>query len=119
MNSAANTPRPWIGLLSRYVLTSSMFRHRGEFSACHRSAPAALGRRVDLCGRLAFGLQALVEISADRSEQSFHLAVKEMIGALHNFLLDHDALLGLELVDQRGDVLMRHDRILVAVDDEA
>src|SRR5262249_38278570 len=69
--------------------------------------------------RLAFSLQPLVEIGADRSKQRFHLAVKEMIGALHNLLLDHDPLLGLELVDKRRDVLVRHNRIFVAMNDQA
>ena len=41
-----------------------------------------------------------------------------MVGALHDLLLDHDALLRLELVDQRGDVLGRHHRVLVAMDDQ-
>src|SRR5262249_36398172 len=72
-----------------------------------------------LRSRLAFSLQPLVEIGADRSKQRFHLAVKEMIGALHNLLFDYDAFLGLELVDQRCDVLVRHHGIFVAMDDQA
>ena len=42
-----------------------------------------------------------------------------MVGAGDDLLVDHDALLGLELVDQTGDVLVRDHRVLVAVDDEA
>ena len=39
-----------------------------------------------------------------------------MVGALHNLLLDHDTFLGLELVDKRGDILVRHHGILVAME---
>ena len=42
-----------------------------------------------------------------------------MVGARDHLLLDDDALLGLELVDQAGDVLVRHHCILVAVNDHA
>src|SRR6478752_7625939 len=76
------------------------------------------GRQILRC-RFAFGLEPLVEVGTDRSKQRFHLAVKEMVGALHNLLLDHDALLGLELVDKRGDVLVRYHGILVAMNDQA
>src|SRR5262245_64232771 len=67
--------------------------------------------------RLAFCFQPLVEIGADRSKQRFDLAVKEMIGALHNLLLDHDALLGLQLVEQRRYVFVWEHSVLVAVND--
>src|SRR4249920_1645245 len=72
-----------------------------------------------LRSRLALRLQPLVEIGADRSKQRFDLAVKEMIGALHNLLLDHYSLLGLELVDQRRHVFVRDDGVLVPMNDEA
>ena len=71
-----------------------------------------------LRSRLALRLQPLVEIGADRCKQRFDLAVKEMIGALHNLLLDHNALLGLELVDQRRHVFVRDDGVLVPMNDE-
>src|SRR5262249_43469173 len=71
-----------------------------------------------LRSRLAFRLQPLVEIGADRSKQRFDLAVKEMIGALHNLLLDHNALLGLQLVDQRRHIVVRNDGVLVPMNDE-
>src|SRR5712691_5680241 len=69
--------------------------------------------------RLALGLEPLVEIGADRLHQRIDLAVEEVVGARDHLLLDHDALLGLELVDQPGDVLVRHHRVLVAVHDHA
>src|SRR5262249_36460168 len=69
--------------------------------------------------RLALGLETLVEIDADRLHQRVDLAVEEMVGARDHLLLDHDALLGLELVDQAADVLVRYDGILVAVNDHA
>src|SRR5712691_10815317 len=69
--------------------------------------------------RLALGLETLVEIAADRLHQRLDLAVEEMIGARDHLLLDHDALLGLELVDKPGDALVRHHRVLVAVHDHA
>src|SRR4029079_15915450 len=72
-----------------------------------------------LRSRLALRLQPLVEIGADRSKQPFDLSVKEMIGALHNLLLDHYSLLGLELVDQRRHVFVRDDRVLVPMNDKA
>ena len=41
-----------------------------------------------------------------------------MVGARHDLLVDDDAFLGLELLDQAGDVLVGHHRVLVAVDDQ-
>src|SRR5437879_70242 len=69
--------------------------------------------------RLAIDLQALVEIGADGGHQRLDLGVEEMIGAGHDLLVDNDALLGLELVDQAADVLVRHHRVLVAMNDQA
>src|SRR4029078_3706258 len=63
-------------------------------------------------------LEPLVEIDADRLHQRLDLAVEEVIGAGDHLLLYDDALLGLELVDEAGDVLVRHDRVLVAVNDQ-
>ena len=51
--------------------------------------------------RLALDVEAPVEIVVDRLHQRLDLAVEEVVGARHHLLLDHDALLGLELVDQR------------------
>src|SRR5262245_34454311 len=67
--------------------------------------------------RLTLDLEPFVEIGADRLHQRLDLAVEEMVGARDHLLLDHDALLGLELVDQTVDVLVRHHGVLVAVDD--
>src|SRR5262245_66252795 len=67
--------------------------------------------------RLAVRLEALVEIAVDRLHQRIDLAVEKVIGARDHLLLDHDALLRLELLDEAADVLVRHHRILVAMDD--
>src|SRR5215813_4107607 len=69
--------------------------------------------------RLAVRLEALVEIAANRLHQRIDLAVEKMIGARDHLLLDHDALLRLKLLDEAADVLVRHHRILVAVNDHA
>src|ERR1700722_4709319 len=86
---------------------------RRNAGALPRAAAARLGPG------LGAGRKALVEIGADRDHQRLDLAVEEMVGALHDLLLDHDALLGLELLDEAGHVLLRHHRILVAMDDQA
>src|SRR5262249_39895068 len=83
------------------------------------AARAGVTRGGSRRARLALGLQALVEINTDRLHQRIDLAVEEMIGARDHLLLDHDALLGLELFDEAADVLVRHHRILVAVNDHA
>src|SRR5437763_3403120 len=85
------------------------------------AGPAALSRPppARFGARLGAGRQPLVEIGADRGHQRLELAVEEVVGALHDLLLDHDALLGLELLDQAADVLRRDHRVLVAVDDQA
>src|SRR5262249_56527136 len=69
--------------------------------------------------RLAVRLEALVEIAVDRLHQRIDLAVEKVIGARDHLLLDHDALLRLELLDEAADVLVRHHRILVAMNDHA
>src|ERR1051326_3204657 len=68
---------------------------------------------------LAVALEALVEIQAHGLHQGLDLAVEEMVRARNDFLIDDDALLGLELLDEAGHVLGRDDGILVAMDDEA
>src|ERR1043166_6110765 len=68
-------------------------------------------------GAGAVELEALVEIAGDRLHQHVDLAVEEMVRAGNDFLIDHDSLLGLELLDQRGHVLGRDHRVLVAVHD--
>src|SRR5258706_1669148 len=69
--------------------------------------------------RLAVRPEALVEIAADRLHQRIDLAIEKMIGARDHLLLDHDAFLRLELLDQAADVLVRHHGILVAMNDHA
>src|SRR5215204_7823816 len=76
------------------------------------------------CARLASAAAhgralALVEIGADRLHQWLEPAVEEMVGARDDLLVDDDPFLGLQLLDQRGHVLGRHHRILVAVHDQS
>src|SRR4029078_6812676 len=87
--------------------------------ARHEPSVATWASAELLRSRLALCLLPLVEIGADRSTKRFDLAVKEMIGAFHNLLLDHYSLLGLELVDQRRHVFVRADRVLVPMHDKA
>src|SRR5262249_33429610 len=100
-------------------------RFRGDDANQYDVEPIS---RIAYCGgggasssrtRLALGPKTLVEIGADRLHQRVDLAVEEVVGARDHPLLDHDAFLGLELVDKAADVLVRHDRILVAVNDHA
>src|SRR4051812_13643576 len=77
------------------------------------------GRHPSSRAGLALDLEPLVEISPDRFHQRLDLAVKKMIGARDNLLLDDNAFLGLELVDERADVLVRYHRVLVAMNDHA
>ena len=65
------------------------------------------------------GGNTLVEIATDVADQRVDLVVEEMVGAGDDPLVDNDPLLRLELFDQRVDVLLRRDRILVAMDDQA
>src|SRR6516165_4778956 len=81
-------------------------------------APRNDGRRGSRRGRRPPGLEPFIEIAADRRHQRFDFAVKEMIGAGHDLLLDHNALLRLELLDQIGHVSMRHHGVFVAMDNE-
>src|ERR1700735_4014473 len=69
--------------------------------------------------RLSGASEALVEIAADRGHQRFDFGVEEVVGAGNDLLLDDDAFLRLELLDQSRDVAMRHHRIFVAMDDKA
>ena len=53
------------------------------------------------------------------SDQVFHAVLEEMVGAFDHGVFDHDALLGLELLDDAGDFLDRRDPVLVAMDEQA
>src|SRR3954468_5479912 len=68
---------------------------------------------------LAFDLETLVEIGADRLHQRLDLAIVEMIGAGDDLLLDHDAFLRLQLVNETRDILRRNDDVFLAMDDQA
>ena len=63
--------------------------------------------------------EAAVEIARAESEQLVDIVLEEVVGAGDDLLVDLDAALGLELVDQRLDVLLRHDAVGVAMDDQA
>src|SRR5437588_10050225 len=88
-------------------------------AASRASADPTRMKMISSGARLALGLWPLVEIAADCLHQCIDLAVEEMIGARDHLLLDHDALLRLELLDEDADVLVRHHCILIAMNDHA
>ena len=63
--------------------------------------------------------ETLVEIGADDHVQFVDAILEEVVGLGDDRMLDDDALLGLQLLDQRQDLFQRRDAILVAVDEEA
>src|SRR6478672_1043342 len=67
---------------------------------------------------LAFDLETLVEIGADRLHQRLDLAVEEMVRAGDDLLLDDDALLRLQLVDEARDILRRNHDVFLAMHDQ-
>src|SRR5260370_41314644 len=69
--------------------------------------------------RLAVRLEALGEVAADRLHQRIDLSIQKVIGARDHLLLNHDALLRLELLDEAAHVLVRHHHILIAMNDHA
>ena len=70
-------------------------------------------------GRVAGHAEALVEIGADRFLQVFHAVFEEVVGVGDHGVLDRDAFLGLQFLDQRLHFLERRDPILVAVNEQA
>src|ERR1700728_3365663 len=60
--------------------------------------------------------ETLVEIGADDHVQFVDAILEEVIGLGDDRMLDEDALLGLQFLDQRQDLFQRRDAILVAVD---
>src|SRR5690606_7294761 len=89
----------------------------------HEESPAArTAGSVDRSLSSAAGCDlgpATVEILAARFDQFIDLVLVEMVGALDGLLLDGDALLQLELVDQLLHRFGRGHAVLVAVDDQA
>src|SRR5258708_30633633 len=69
--------------------------------------------------RLAVRLEALAKLAADRLHQRIDLSNEKVIGARDHLLLDHDALLRFELLDEAAHVLVRHHHILIAMNDHA
>ena len=63
--------------------------------------------------------ETLVEIGADHRVQIVDAILEEVIGLGNNRVLDHDALLGLQFLDQGQNLFQRRDAILVAVDEQA
>ena len=63
--------------------------------------------------------EALVEIGAHDLLQILHAILEEVVGVGDHRMLDENALLGLELLDERLNLLERRDAILVAVDEQA
>ena len=60
-----------------------------------------------------------IEIAGNRLHQRLHPVLEEMVRTWNGLLIDHDALLGLQFLDQRRDILGWRDDILLAMDDEA
>src|SRR5947209_2016081 len=69
-------------------------------------------------GSLALDFEALIQISPDCLHQRLDPAVEEMISAGNNLLLDHDALLRFELLDEAADILVGYYAIAVAVNNK-
>src|SRR5258708_29858482 len=91
-SAAGRVPIPKLGLLDRHA----------------RAAVTWVEALGSSRARLALGLETLVEIGVDRLHQRVDLAFEEMLGARGHLLLDYDALLGLELCVEPGDVLGRN-----------
>src|SRR5689334_15899206 len=60
-----------------------------------------------------------IEVFGAALGQLVDLVLEEVVGAIDDLLLDGDALLRLELIDQFLHRLRRRHAVLVAVDDEA
>ncbi len=93
------TTRSWSAIPSRTEPYSA------GSAANARSAGAAVGMGGD--------------IAVDMRRQLFHVMVEEMVGAGDDAVIDLDVALMRELGDQLLRRLERHDRVLVAMDDEA
>ena len=63
--------------------------------------------------------EPLVEIGPDDRLQVVDAILEEVVGLGDHRVLDDDALLGLQLFDQREHFLQRRDAVLVAMDEEA
>ena len=64
-------------------------------------------------------VEALVEVAAANAHQLLGLAVEEVVRARDDFLVDDDAALGLQLVDERLHVLRLRHAVGIAMDDQA
>ena len=60
-------------------------------------------------------MKPFVQISVHNLHQLVHLALEEVVGVRDHFVIDDDAALDLELLDETGDGLGRDDPVLIAV----
>ena len=83
-------------------------------SVLHRPLYGALR-----CWPLDGVVEAAIKVSGDFTDQIVDAILEEMVSALHHGVLDKDALLGLQLLDQAHNFLERRNAILIAVDEQA
>src|SRR5690554_5560890 len=85
--------------------------------ACVRSSRNALGITRNALAR-AFS-QAAFDVAGDSVDHRVHMRLfKEVASALDFFMLDRDALLIMQLVNQRGGICGRGDPVGGAVNDQ-
>ncbi len=63
--------------------------------------------------------EPLVKIGAHDRLEVVDAILEEVVGLGDHRMLDHDSLLGLQLLDQDQDLLQRRDPILVAMHEQA
>ena len=61
--------------------------------------------------------KTLVEIGAHHGLQFLHAIFEEVVRFRDDGVLDNDALLGLQFLDQRQNLLQRRDPVLIAMDE--
>src|SRR5579883_1456249 len=81
-------------------------------------APRSLAALLALGRRRMFGhAEALVEIGADRRDEIVDAILEEMVRAFDDGVLDDDAFLRLQLLDQALHLLRRRDPVAIAVNE--
>src|SRR3546814_5490255 len=78
----------------------------------------ATGRSVRSADR-RIGGEPHIQIIIERLHQLLELMLEEVVGAWNLVVMDRDALLGAQLVDQLLHRARRHDLVLPARDDDA
>ena len=103
---------------SSVVVISDMFRAYSVSGVSFGGVGFARSLRIG-GGRMARHAEPLVEIGADDGLQIVDAVLEEMVRLGDHRVLDQDALLGLQLLDQRQHLLERRDAVLVAMDEQA